>query len=56
VPFDPVNVITGEVAFRQTDVEPLTVADGKGLTVTAASPDCACEHPVLLASRTLTSL
>jgi hypothetical protein len=32
VAFAPVNVITGEAEFLQTDVVPLTVAIGKGLT------------------------
>jgi hypothetical protein len=34
VPDVPVNVISGAVLFWQTDVVPLTVAVGRGLTVT----------------------
>ena len=53
VPPAPVKVMFGAEAFRHTDVVPLIVAVGKGLTVTVAVPDCGCVHAELLASLTL---
>jgi hypothetical protein len=38
VPFAPVKVIFGDAPFLQTEVVPLIVAVGKGLTVTVALP------------------
>ena len=48
-------MIFGEAPFLQTEVVPLIVAVGNGLTVTTALPLCNCRHDVLLASLTLTS-
>jgi hypothetical protein len=50
-----VKVILGEAPFLHTEVVPLIVAVGSGLTVTVALPACVCEHAVELASLTLTS-
>ena len=52
----PVNVISGDAAFRQTEVVPETVAVGKRFTVTVALPVCACEQANPLPSCTLTRL
>lgn len=56
VPLVPVNVISGEVAFRQIAVVPDIVAVGNGLIVTVALPLCAWLQIVLLPSLTLTSV
>jgi hypothetical protein len=53
VPFAPVKVMFGDVAFLQTAIVPLIVAVGKGFTVTVAVPLCVCSQVVLLPSRTL---
>jgi hypothetical protein len=50
VPVAPVKVILGEAAFLQTEIVPLIVAVGNGLTVITALPDCACKQAVVLAS------
>ena len=55
VPPDPVKVMFGEAAFWQTEVVPLTVAVGNGLTVIVTLPDCTCEQAVVLPSWTLIS-
>lgn len=51
----PVNVIAGAEAFWHTDVVPLIVAVGKGLTVMVTFPVWVWLHVVLLPSLTLTS-
>ena len=53
VPPAPVKVMFGAGAFLHTDIVPLIMAVGKGLTVTVAVPDCGCVHVELLASLTL---
>jgi hypothetical protein len=50
-----VKVILGDAASLQTDVVPIIVAVGNGLTVIIELPVCAWLQDVTLASLTLTS-
>ena len=47
---EPVKVIKGEVPLWQTEVVPLMIAVGKGLTVIVAVPVCVVTQAAVLAS------
>ena len=56
MPPDPVNVTSGDGAFKHTALVPAIFAIGKGLIVMMAVADCNCEQAVEDPSRTLTKV